>query len=135
MALSMDKLMGIQQYTLGVRTQRAEMIANNIANADTPGYKAKGLDFQQALKQAQRGMDSYKLARTHEKHFNVEIKPTGQEKFRVPTQPDTGDGNTVDVQLEQNLYAQNALEYEMTMNFLDGRISSVKKALGGGSGA
>ena len=131
MALSMDKLMGIQQYTLGVRTQRAEMIANNIATADTPGYKAKGLDFQQALKQAQRGMDSYKLARTHEKHFNVEIKPTGQEKFRVPTQPDTGDGNTVDVQLEQNLYAQNALEYEMTMNFLDGRIKGVKKALSG----
>jgi len=49
MALSMDKIMGIQQYTLGVRTQRAELIANNIANADTPGYKAKGLDFQQAL--------------------------------------------------------------------------------------
>ena len=126
MALSMEKIMGIQQYTLGVRTQRAEMIANNIANADTPGYKSKGLDFQQALKQAQRGSESYNLARTHEKHFNVEIKPAGQEKFRVPTQPDTGDGNTVDVQLEQNLYAQNALEYEMTMNFLDGRISGVK---------
>jgi len=131
MALSMDKLMGIQQYTLGVRTQRAELIANNIANADTPGYKAKGLDFQQALQQAQRGIENHKMARTHEKHFSVEIKPQGTEKFRVPTQPDTGDGNTVDVQLEQNLYAQNALEYEMTMNFLDGRISGVKKALGG----
>ncbi len=131
MALSMDKLMGIQQHTLGVRTQRAELIANNIANADTPGYKAKGLDFQQALQQAQRGMENHKMARTHEKHFSVEIKPQGTEKFRVPTQPDTGDGNTVDVQLEQNLYAQNALEYEMTMNFLDGRISGVKKSLGG----
>ncbi|MGM0526736.1 MAG: flagellar basal body rod protein FlgB, partial [Pseudomonadota bacterium] len=109
----------------------AEMIANNIANADTPGYKAKALDFQQALKQAQSGIENHKLARTHEKHFNVEIKPTGQEKFRMPTQPDTGDGNTVDVQLEQNLYAQNALEYEMTMNFLDGKIGGVKKALSG----
>ena len=45
MALSMDKLLGIQQYTLGIRTQRAELIANNIANADTPGYKAKGSTF------------------------------------------------------------------------------------------
>ncbi|ASG66303.1 flagellar basal body rod protein FlgB [Idiomarina piscisalsi] len=132
MALSMDKIMGIQQHTLGIRTQRAELIANNIANADTPGYKAKGLDFQQALQQAQRGIETHKMARTHEKHFNVEIKPQGTEKFRVPNQPDTGDGNTVDVQLEQNLYAQNALEYEMTMNFLDGKISGVKKALGGG---
>ncbi|MFD2631293.1 flagellar basal body rod protein FlgB [Idiomarina piscisalsi] len=132
MALSMDKIMGIQQHTLGIRTQRAELIANNIANADTPGYKAKGLDFQQALQQAQRGTESYKLSRTHEKHFNHEVKPQGTEKFRVPNQPDTGDGNTVDVQLEQNLYAQNALEYEMTMNFLDGKISGVKKALGGG---
>jgi flagellar basal-body rod protein FlgB len=76
-------------------------------------------------------MENHKLTRTHEKHFNVEISPAGQEKFRVPTQPDTGDGNTVDVQLEQNLYAQNALEYEMTMNFLDGKISGVKKALSG----
>jgi len=132
MALSMDKLLGIQQHTLGVRTQRAELIANNIANADTPGYKAKGLDFQQALQQAQRGMETHKMSRTHEKHFNVEVQVQGTEKFRVPSQPDTGDGNTVDVQLEQNLYAQNALEYEMTMNFLDGRISGVKKALGGG---
>lgn len=131
MALTMDKLMGIQQHTLGIRTRRAEVIANNIANADTPGYKAKGLDFQQALAQAQRGMESHKLARTHEKHFSVEIKPQGTEKFRVPNQPDTGDGNTVDVQVEQNLYAKNALEYEMTMNFLNGRISGVKKALGG----
>ncbi len=132
MALSMDKLLGIQQYTLGIRTQRAELIANNIANADTPGYKAKGLDFQQALAQAQRGIQSHSLARTHEKHFSVEISPQGQEKFRVPSQPDTGDGNTVDVQVEQNLYAKNALEYEMTMNFLNGEISGVKKALGSG---
>lgn len=131
MALTMDKLLGIQQYTLGVRTQRAEMIANNLANADTPGYKAKDIDFQTALAQAKRGMDSHSLTRTHERHFNVDIEATGKEKFRVPNQPDTGDGNTVDVQLEQNLYAQNALEYEMTMNFLDGKISGVKKALSG----
>ena len=134
MAITMDKLLGIHQYTLGVRTQRAEMIANNLANADTPGFKAKGLDFQQALQQAQRGQQSYHLSRTHEKHFSVEIKPQGSEKFRVPTQPDTGDGNTVDAQLEQNLYMQNALEYQMTMNFLDGRISGVKKALGSSGG-
>ena len=99
MALSMDKIMGIQQHTLGIRTQRAELIANNIANADTPGYKAKGLDFQQALQQAQRGIETHKMARTHEKHFNVEIKPQGTEKFRVPNQPDTGDGNTVGTKL------------------------------------
>ncbi|RUO79842.1 flagellar basal body rod protein FlgB [Idiomarina tyrosinivorans] len=133
MAISMDKVMGIQQYTLGVRSQRAETIANNIANADTPGFKAKGLNFQQALQQAQRGMDGFHLARTHERHFAVDIKPQGEEMYRIPTQPDTGDGNTVDVQLEQNLYMQNALEYQMTMGFLDGRIGAVKKALGSGS--
>lgn len=132
MAITFDKMLGIHQHTLGVRTQRAEMIANNIANADTPGYKAKGMNFQQALQQAQRGSESYRLNRTNDKHFSVELKPTGTEEYRVPTQPDTGDGNTVDVQLEQNLYMQNSLEYQMTMGFLDSRISGVKKAITGG---
>ena len=132
MAITFDKMLGIHQHTLGVRTQRAEMIANNIANADTPGYKAKGMNFQQALQQAQRGSESYRLDRTNDKHFSVELKPSGTEEYRVPTQPDTGDGNTVDVQLEQNLYMQNSLEYQMTMGFLDSRISGVKKAITGG---
>ncbi|RUO65887.1 flagellar basal-body rod protein FlgB [Pseudidiomarina planktonica] len=132
MAINFDSMLGIHQHTLGVRTQRAEMIANNIANADTPGYKAKGMEFQQALKQATGGSGNYKLDRTHGDHFSVELKPSGTEKYRVPNQPDTGDGNTVDIQLEQNLYMQNALEYQMSTSFLDARISGVKKAITGG---
>lgn len=131
MAITFDKMLGVHQYTLGVRTQNAELIASNIANADTPGYKSQGMNFQQALAQARRGTDSYSLDRTDQRHFAVELKPSGTEMYRVPTQPDTGDGNTVDLQLEQNLYMQNALEYQMTMTFLDARIAGVKKALTG----
>src|SRR5690606_33153939 len=105
MAITFEKMLGVHQHTLGVRTRNAELIAQNIANADTPGYKAKGLDFQSALKQAQRSNSGgYSLDRTHDKHFAVELNSAaGAEKYRSPTQPDTGDGNTVDAQLEQNL--------------------------------
>jgi len=132
MALTFDKLLGIHQHTLGVRSQRAEVIANNIANADTPGFKSQDINFRQALDQVQKGSGNYSLNRTDAKHFSVELKAQGSQEYRVPNQPDTGDGNTVDVQLEQNLYMQNALEYQMSMGFLDARISGVKKALTGG---
>ena len=53
MALSFDKAFGVHQYTLGVRAKRAEVLSSNIANADTPGYKARDIDFAQALQDAQ----------------------------------------------------------------------------------
>ena len=55
----------------------------------------------------------------------------GEAKFRVPNQPDTGDGNSVDVQVERNLYTQNAIEYQASLRFMNGKISGLKKALGG----
>ena len=131
MAISFSK--GFELYAQGmqVRSKRAEIIASNIANADTPGYKAKGMNFQQALSQAMQG-DNKGMTRTNEKHFDVRMELNNGLEFRVPNQPDTGDGNTVDVQVERNLYLENSLEYQANVQFLNGAIKAMKKAITGG---
>ncbi|MBP8772666.1 MAG: flagellar basal body rod protein FlgB, partial [Aeromonadaceae bacterium] len=74
MAISFDKAFGIHQYTIGARAARAEVLSANIANADTPGYKAKDLDFSAALQQAQSGIESgFSLATSNERHISSTI--------------------------------------------------------------
>ena len=131
MAISLDKSFGISAEAMVLRAKRAEILASNIANADTPGYKAKGMDFQQALANASKKLDMG-MSRTHDKHFDVRMELNDGLGYRQPNQPDTGDGNTVDMQVERNLYLQNSLEYQASVNFLNGRIKAMKKALGGG---
>ena len=131
MAINFDNALGIHPQALQVRAQRAEVIASNIANADTPGYKARGLDFKSALAQATSKQQSG-LTRTNEKHFDVRTELNNGTGYRVPDQPDTGDGNTVDVQVERNLYLENSMQYQASLRFLDGRIKGLKKAITGG---
>ncbi len=132
MAINFEKAFGLHPLGIELRAKRAEIIASNIANADTPGYKAKGLDFQKALEQASQQQKSHNpIKRTHEKHFELSTSTGGNVEFRVPNQPDTGDGNTVDVQVEQNLYLQNSIEYQASLQFLTGKIKGMKKAITG----
>ena len=132
MTISFDKAFGIHQHALVTRSNRAEVLASNLANADTPGYKAKDMDFQAALSQAQSDQ-GFSLSRTNQQHFAVEIAPPGMVQFRVPNQPDTGDGNTVDVQTERNSYMANALQYQASLEFLNDKISGLLKAIKGES--
>jgi flagellar basal-body rod protein FlgB len=131
MAINLDKLMGFHQKAMQVRTQRMEVIAGNLANANTPGYKARDIDFKQAMKSAQQS-SGQNLARTHDNHIKGSIQGSGELKFRMPDQPDTGDGNTVDVQIERNTFLDNGLRYQAGMEFLNGKISGMKKAIKGG---
>ncbi|MBU2882093.1 flagellar basal body rod protein FlgB [Psychrosphaera sp. B3R10] len=131
MAISLDKAFGIHQYALLARSERAEILSSNIANADTPGYKAKDVDFADALQNAQK-KQSHTMSKTHDKHFDLSINANSHEKFRIPNQPDTGDGNSVDVQVERNLFMQNSIEYQASLQFLNGKIKGLKSALSGG---
>ena len=133
MAISFDKALGVHQFTLGIRAERAEVISSNIANADTPHYKARDVDFSAALnvaKSQQQQRNSLEIV-GNEQHFGLSQLSGQYVKFRVPNQPDTGDGNTVDVQQEQSAFMQNALEYQMSLGFLDSKFSGMKKALRG----
>ena len=134
MNLDFDKIFGMYEHSLGIRAKRAEMIANNIANADTPGYKARDLDFREILAGFKGGdaMRPVRLARSNEHHATQLIDSTALEglKYRSSTQPSI-DGNTVDIHREKTEYAQNALRFQASFNFLNGRITAIKGALRG----
>ncbi|MEP7766305.1 flagellar basal body rod protein FlgB, partial [Sanguibacter sp. 26GB23] len=85
----LDKLMGFHQKAMQVRTERMELIAGNLANANTPGYKARDLDFQKVMKSAQYAQQ-HNLVRTNEKHLQGSMQGINQVQFRIPDQPDTG---------------------------------------------
>ncbi|EKO3778874.1 flagellar basal body rod protein FlgB [Vibrio metschnikovii] len=130
MTISFDKALGIHQHTVGVRARNAEVIATNIAQSNTPGFKAKGMDFDRALKAASSGA-SISLSRTDGRHIPASKTMTGEMLYRIPTQPDTGDGNTVDVDLERNLFMENQLRHQASLEFLGSKFKNLSKAIKG----
>jgi flagellar basal-body rod protein FlgB len=134
MAINLDKFVGFNAKAVAIRTDRMQVIAGNLANANTPGYKAQDIDFKAAMQSANYKQSS-SLSRTHEKHFDVGSTRINNEiQFRTPDQPDTGDGNTVDVQKERNVFLDNGLRYQASVQFLDGKFKGMKKAIAGGQG-
>lgn len=131
MSISLDKYFSLHSKAIQIRNDRTEILAGNLANADTPGYKAKDLDFQKAMKNVNYTRE-YNLMRTDSKHMDVSLKKSDEIKFRDSLQPDTGDGNTVDVQIERNQFLENAMRYQASLQFLSGKIQGMKKALSGG---
>lgn len=134
MAISLDRLTAFQHKAVNIRNDRMEVIAGNLANANTPGYKARDIDFKEAMRSASYGQ-SQNMSRTNEKHLKGSSNMLPHEvKFRETTQPDTGDGNNVEVQLERNTFLDNGLRYQASLQFLDGKFKGFKKALTGGQG-
>lgn len=140
MSVSFDKVFGIHQYTLGVRNHRAEVLAGNLANAETPGYKARDLDFTLALGEAtqKRTLASSHIApeeqmvKTNSRHMDMGALPEDPEltlKYRNPYQADTGNGNTVETNTERMKYTENSLEYQASLTFLNARITKLMSAL------
>jgi flagellar basal-body rod protein FlgB len=131
MAINFENALGVHQYSLGIRSQRAEVLSSNIANANTPHYKAQDVDFASAMQSARSHQKGLSMSNTSEKYFDLTSLTQQHIKYRVPNQPDTGDGNTVDIQKEQSSFMQNALEYQMSLGFLEGKFSGMRKALRG----
>jgi len=135
MALSLDTVFGVHEQALKLRAKRTELIASNLANADTPGYKARDIDFQAALKQAASGSDLGNMKTTHSNHISTSMAGEGALaeliKYRVPQQPAL-DGNTVETHVEQAAFAKNAIEYQATLKFLEGRSKGILSAIKGG---
>ncbi|NII09214.1 flagellar basal body rod protein FlgB [Oleiagrimonas sp. C23AA] len=132
-----DGLFGIHTQALQLWQRRAEAIADNLANADTPGYEARDIDFRKALSQAQADdSDGVRLA-ADQPGMIADNSVTGAGAdaplaYRVPTQP-TMDGNTVDTQIEQAAYAQNTVHYQASLNFINGYIQTLRLAINGGN--
>jgi len=116
---------------LRFRALRNQVLASNIANADTPNYKARDLDFSTALKGVQQ--ESLSLTRTSDLHKQAwgSNDIGARTMYRVPMQPSL-DGNTVSMDMEQAAFAENAVQYRASLAFLDGHIRSIRYALKGG---
>lgn len=110
---------GFQEMVVGLRAYRQQLIASNIANADTPNYKAVDIDFREALRIAQGVMaGSVDLATTHGRHLAGSGPGTpysGALKYHVPQQP-SADGNTVEMDTERSKFAENAVMYEFSLD-------------------
>ncbi len=116
---------------LKLRAFRNQVLSANIANTDTPNFKARDIDFEAALRAA-RG-DTTTLRTTSDRHVrSFSTSPFGSDVlYRVPMQSSL-DGNTVETDVEQAAFAENALQYRTTLQFLDGSIRTLKYALKGG---
>jgi len=114
-------LFGIHAAALELRSQRMGLIASNIANAATPGYKARDIDFAAALKASQSGLGADQ---------NAQGAGGAATQFRVPTMTSL-DGNTVELSTEQLAFGENAVGYAATLSFIRGRVETVTRALKG----
>ncbi|ALI08806.1 MULTISPECIES: flagellar basal body rod protein FlgB [Pseudomonas] len=134
MSISFDKALGIHEQALSFRAQRAEVLANNIANADTPNYKARDLDFSKVLAEqndkAKNG--HFALNMTNNRHIEAEGLGNGDESlmYRTPMQPSI-DQNTVDAQLEQSNYAENSVNFQASFTLLNSKFKGLISALRG----
>ena len=135
MPMGLDSYLGVHTAALKLREHRTELLANNLANADTPGFKARDLDFRGALQAATGPANAPgALAAPAQGTAIGAAGPGGSTdaflKYRTPLAPSL-DGNTVDVQLEQAAFAENAVRYQATLSFLSSRFRSLMTAITG----
>ena len=112
-----DSIFGIHAAALELRSQRMGLIASNIANASTPGYKARDIDFAAALKAQTGGAD-------------IDTAASSATLYRVPVMPSL-DGNTVEMATEQTAFAENAVGYSATLSFIRGQVDTLTRAMKG----
>jgi flagellar basal-body rod protein FlgB len=133
-----DPLFGMHAQALGLWQRRAEVISSNLANADTPGFLARDMDFRKAMTAASGTTDgsSLPMAATESGHIggNPAFAAAEADKlaYRVSTQP-TMDGNTVDTQVEQAQFAGNAIHYQASLSFITAQIHAMRMAITGSS--
>jgi flagellar basal-body rod protein FlgB len=130
MALNLDKALGIHPQALAMRAHRAQLLATNIANADTPNYKAVDVDFKAALSQAQSGQLPLSVTDANQIQAVSGEEAQYQVMYRIPMQPAL-DNNTVDTQIEQAEFTRNAVQYQSSFTFLNERIKNILTAIKG----
>lgn len=136
MTNAIDRMFNLHQTALGVRGYRGQVIASNIANADTPGYQARDVDFKAALAQAAGAQtrEPAQMLRTSARHMSaVPVQgntPAGPLVYRTVSQASI-DNNTVDVNVERAQFADNAMRYEASLTFINARIKGLLSAIQG----
>ncbi|NUR24025.1 flagellar basal body rod protein FlgB [Frateuria sp.] len=134
MSQPIDNLFGMHTGALALWQRRTEVLASNLANADTPGYLARDVDFRKALAAAGGSGDgSLPLAAPTPGQIDPVVQARDTLAYRVPTQPSM-DGNTVDAQQEQAAFAANGVHYQASLAFITAQIRMLRTAITGGQG-
>lgn len=140
MSVNLDSYLGIQPDALEVYSKRAEVLADNLANADTPGYLARDIDFRAALAAAGQGQGAPAASggrlqpeSTSPDDLTASSPQGGVSteqylKYRIPLAPSL-DGNTVDSQMEESAFAQNNVRYEASLTFLEERFGDLNTVI------
>jgi len=130
----LDNEMRFHQAALNARAYRQQVIASNIANADTPNFKARDVDFRQALMGALVGGTAGGLAlKTTSKRHIADIAGNAMDaslKYR-PEEQGAVDGNTVNLDTERSAFAENAVQYQASITFINGLLTSMQRAVQG----
>lgn len=129
-SINFNNALGIHPKAFQLRASRAEILANNIANADTPGFKARDINFQAVLNAEQENANALPIERTHRGHLVGKQMIDSDLKYRNPTQPSI-DGNTVDSQYEQAVFTRNAMNFNSSFEFLNNRLTGLAGAIRG----
>lgn len=131
MAISIDNVFGVHENAMHLQGRRAQLLSQNLANSDTPGYKAKDIDFKAALKSASNGSLQKPLQTTQTGHIQPKGSFMGTEQlYRQPMQPSL-DGNTVEPHVEMSEFTENSMRYLMTLRIMSGKINNMLSAIRG----
>jgi flagellar basal-body rod protein FlgB len=126
---TMESILGVHEAALLYRARRMEVLAANLANADTPRYQARDLTFAAALDEHMSA--ARQLTTTDSRHLALDPLASRESlQYRIPHQPSL-DGNTVEADLELARYAENAVSYQASLLFASGKISTLRTALTG----
>lgn len=131
MISKLDDYLSLQEKALSIRGQRQQLLASNVANADTPNYKARDIDFNSALQQAMGGAPTTlkPLLKTDKQHLDTAGTVAGvTAQFRGNGQGNI-DGNTVDMDTERNQYLDNAMRYEASLTIVSMQIKHMLAAV------
>ncbi len=125
---SFTEHLGFHASALQLRSRRNEMLASNIANAATPNFKARDIDFDTELKRINKIGN---VETTNSSHFSSIQKRIGKDSvYRLPIHPSL-DGNTVEMAVEQMQFSENVMRYQTTLSFLNNKIAGLKSAIKG----
>ncbi len=132
----LDETLRFHQTALSLRAERQQVLASNIANADTPNYKARDIDFNNAFKEAlsRSATAPGPLAKTSPAHLGAasgNLTTGGMPLLYRTNAQGNVDGNTVDMDVERNQFADNALRYEAGVTFVSGQLKSLLTAIQG----
>ena len=131
MAINFTAALGVHEQALLVRERRAGVLAANLANADTPHYQARDLDFQALIRRAAGEQGGAGLRATQGRHIGASAAGIdGDLLYRTPMQP-TLDGNTVDSDIEMAQFARNSLDFQASLTFLQSKFRGLRAAIKG----